>query len=74
MPRRHVTTTCLTPDTHNHLKADIIKANKCLKSWYRCLKPKAFKEGVNPDINDLYEEEIAAKAAAKAAAKKDSNA
>ena len=68
----------LVTNSHNHLKADIIEANKCLKSWYGCPKLKAFGWGVDPDINDLYEEEIAAKAAAKAAAKtaakKDSNA
>jgi|SRR6266702_2199660 len=64
----------LVINTYNHLKADIIKINKCLKSWYRCLKPKAFKQGINPDINNLYKEEATAKAAAKAITKKDSNA
>ncbi len=69
----------LITDFYNRLKADIIKANKCLKSWYGCLEAKAFKQGVDPNINDLYKEEAAAKAKAKAeavaevAAKKDSN-
>jgi hypothetical protein len=63
----------LVTDTCNRLKADIIKANECLKSWYGCLKPKAFKQGVNPDVDDLYKEEATTKATAKAAAKKDSN-
>jgi len=54
----------------NCLKADIIKANKCLKSWYGRPKPKAFKQGVNPNVDDLYKEELTTKAAAK----KDSNA
>ena len=64
----------LVTDFRNRLKADIIEANKCLKSWYRHPKPKAFERGVDPNIDDLYKEEIAAKAAAKAAVKKDSNA
>src|SRR6266568_2367438 len=64
----------LVTDSRNRLKADIIKANKCLKSWYGRPKPKAFERGIDPDVDDLYEEEIAVKAAARAAAKKDSNA
>ena len=54
----------------NCLKADIIKINECLKFWYKCLKPKAFEQGVNFNIDNLYKEEIAAKAAAKTIAKK----
>ena len=64
----------LVINSHNRLKANTIKANKCLKSWYRCLKPKAFEQSVDPDIDDFYKEEAAVKAAAKAAAQKDSNA
>ena len=64
----------LVTNTRNRLKADIIEANECLKSWYGRLKPKAFERGVNPNVDDLYEEEATAKAAAEAAAKKDSNA
>ena len=64
----------LVTNTYNYLKANIIKANKCLKSQYGRLKPKAFKQGINPNVDDLYKEEATAKAAAKAAAKKDSNA
>ena len=60
----------LITDSYNRLKADIIKANKYLKSWFGRLKAKAFQQGVNLNINDLYKEE----AAAKAAAKRDSNA
>ena len=63
----------LITNSYNYLKANIIKANKCLKSQYGRLKPKAFQRGINPNINDLYKEEATAKAAAKAAAKKDSN-
>ena len=63
----------LITNSYNRLKANIVKANKCLKSWYGRLKPKAFQRGVNPNVNDLYKEEAAAKAAAKATTKKDSN-
>jgi len=63
----------LITNTYNRLKANIIKVNKCLKSWYGRLKPKAFKKGVDPNVNNLYKEEATAKAAAEAAAKKDSN-
>ena len=45
-----------------------------LESWYGRLKPKAFEQGVDPNVDDLYKEEATAKAAVKAAAKKDSNA
>ena len=64
----------LVTDTRNCLKADIIKTNKCLKFWYRHLRPKAFEQSIDLDIDDLYKEELTAKAAVKAAAKKDSNA
>jgi len=64
----------LVTNAYNRLKANIIEANKCLKSWYRRLKPKAFEQSVNPNVDDLYKKEATAKAAAKAAAKKDSNA
>ena len=66
-------------DFYNCLKANIIKTNKYLKSWYGRLEAKAFKQSINLNINDLYEEKAAAKAkakaetAAKTAAKKDSN-
>ena len=67
----------LVTNSRNCLKADIIEANKYLKSWYGRPKLNAFEQGVNPNINDLYKEELATKtatkAAAKAAAKKDSN-
>ena len=63
----------LITNSRNRLKANIVKANECLKSQYGRLKPKAFQRGVNPNINDLYKEEAAAKAAAKATTKKDSN-
>ncbi|OCL00296.1 uncharacterized protein K441DRAFT_719025 [Cenococcum geophilum 1.58] len=33
----------LVINSRSYLKADIIKANKCLKSWYGRPKPKAFK-------------------------------
>ena len=64
----------LVTNTCNYFKADIIETNECLKFWYRCLRPKAFKQNINLDINDLYEKELTAKAAVKTAAKKDSNA
>jgi hypothetical protein len=64
----------LVTNTCNRLKANIIEANEYLKSWYRRLKPKAFEQGVDPNVDDLYKEEATAKAAAKVAAKKDSNA
>ena len=66
-------------DFCNHFKADIIKANECLKSWYGCLEAKAFKQDIDLDIDDLYDEKTVAKAKAKAeavaeaAAKKDFN-
>ena len=63
----------LVTNTYNRLKANIIKANECLKSWYGRPKPKAFEKGVDPNVNNLYKEEATAKAAAEAAAKKDSN-
>ena len=59
----------LITNSRNCFKADIIEINKCLKSQYRRLKPKAFQRDIDPNINNLYKEE----AAAKAAAKKDSN-
>ena len=59
----------LVTDARNCLKANIIEANECLKSWYEHPRPKALKQGVDPDVDDLYEEELTAKAAAK----KDSN-
>ena len=69
----------LITNSRNRLKADIIEVNKCLKSWYGRPEAKAFKQGVDPNVDDLYKEEAAAKAKAKAeaaieaAAKKDSN-
>ena len=50
----------LFTDPRNRLKADIIKANKCLKSWFRRPQVKAFKKGVNPNIDKQYKEEEAA--------------
>ena len=55
----------LITNSRNCLKANIIKANKCLKSQYRRLKPKAFQQDVNSNVNNLYKEEAAAKAATK---------
>ena len=55
----------LITDFYNHLKANIIKVNKCLKSWFGRPQAKAFKLGVNPDVNKQYKEEAAAKAAIK---------
>ena len=57
----------LITNSRNRLRADIIKANKCLKSWFRHPQAKAFKQGVNPNVDEQYKEEAAAKAAAKAA-------
>ena len=64
----------LVINVYNYLKADIIKANKCLKFQYGCLRPKAFKQSIDFDVNNLYKEELTAKAVIKAATKKDSNA
>ena len=47
----------LITDSCNRLKADIIKANKCLKSWFGRLKPRAFDKGNNFDINKQEREE-----------------
>ena len=47
----------LITDSCNYLKADIIEANKCLKSWFGRLEPKAFDKGDNPDINEQEGEE-----------------
>ena len=63
----------LITNSRNRLKANIVEANECLKSWYRRPKPKAFQRGVNPNVNNLYKEEATIKATAKATAKKDSN-
>ena len=63
----------LITNVYNCLKANIIKAIKYLKSQYGRLRPKAFKQGVDPDVDDLYKEELTTKATIKAATKKDSN-
>ena len=55
----------LFTDPRNRLKADIIEANKCLKSWFGQPQAKAFAQGVDPDVDEQYKEEAAAKAAAK---------
>ena len=51
-------------DPHNCLKADIIKANKCLNSQFGRPQAKAFAKGVDPDVDKLYKEAVA-KATAK---------
>jgi hypothetical protein len=55
-------------------KADIIKVNKCLKSWFGCPQAKAFTKGVDPNINKQYKEEAATKAATKLATKEKARA
>ena len=40
-----------------------------MKSWYKYPRPKALKQGIDPNIDDLYKEELTAKATTK----KDSN-
>jgi len=47
----------LVTDSRNRLKANIIEANKCLKSWFRRLEAKAFAKGINPNVNKQYKEE-----------------
>jgi len=44
-----------------------------LESWYRRLKPKAFKQGVDFNVDNLYKEEATAKTTVKAVVKKDFN-
>ena len=41
----------LVTDSYNCLKADIIEANECLKSWFKRPEAKAFTKGINPNIN-----------------------
>ena len=55
----------LLTDPRNRLKADIIEANECLKSWFGRPQAKAFAQGVDPDVDEQYKEDAAAKAAAK---------
>lgn len=59
----------LITDPRNRLKADIIEANECLKSWFGRPQAKAFVKGVDPDVDEQYEEEAAAKAATKGKAR-----
>ena len=47
----------LITDSCNRLKANIIKANKCLKSWFGRPETKAFAKGVDPDVDEQYKEE-----------------
>ena len=47
----------LITNSCNCLKADIIKANKCLKLWFGCLEPRAFNKGNNSNINKQEGEE-----------------
>jgi len=47
----------LVTNSRNRLKADIIEANECLKSWFGRPEAKAFAKGINPNINKQYEEE-----------------
>src|SRR6266702_7102334 len=47
----------LITDFRNRLKADIIKANEYLKSWFGRPEAKAFIKGVDPDVNEQYKEE-----------------
>ena len=42
----------LITDSRNRLKADIIKANECLKLWFGCLEPGAFNKGNDSDIDE----------------------
>jgi hypothetical protein len=55
----------LLTNPRNCLKADIVEANKCLKSWFGRPQAKAFAKGVNPNVDKQYKEEATAKAAAK---------
>ena len=47
----------LVTDSRNRLKADIIEANECLKSWFGRPEAKAFAKGIDPDVDEQYEEE-----------------
>ena len=47
----------LITNSYNYLKADIIKANKCLKSWFGRLEAKAFAKGVDLNIDEQYKED-----------------
>jgi hypothetical protein len=47
----------LITDSRNRLKADIIKANKCLKSWFGRPEPGAFNKGDDSDIDEQEGEE-----------------
>ena len=49
----------LLTNPRNCLKANIIKANKCLKSQFRRPQAKAFAKGVNPNVDKPYKEAIA---------------
>ena len=49
----------LLTDSRNRLKADIIEANECLKSWFGRPQAKSFAKGVDPDVDEQYEEEAA---------------
>jgi len=47
----------LITDSRNRLKADIIEANECLKSWFGRPEPGAFDKGDDSDIDEQEGEE-----------------
>ena len=47
----------LITNFYNCLKADIIEANECFKSWFGRPEAKAFAKGVDPDVDEQYKEE-----------------
>ena len=47
----------LITNSRNCFKANIIKANKCLKSQFRRPEAKAFTKGVDPNVNKQYRED-----------------
>ena len=63
----------LLTNSRNCLKADIIEANECLKSWFGRPHAKAFIKGIDPDVDEQYEDEAATKAAVKAIADAEGN-
>ena len=46
----------LITDSRTRLLADIIEANECLKFWFGRPDPKAFKRGVDPDVDEQHTE------------------
>ena len=63
----------LLNDSRNRLKANIIEANECVKSWFGRPQAKAFIKGIDPDVDEQYEDEAATKAAVKAIADAEGN-